>query len=169
MSKVYKMQFKTSVKLTDKIVDLIKPLIIKALKEFGEETAQRLAILAKKEVYGAYDLVENSKYVRRWTLIDPDNYEVSIDEKNMRVSITPIASFNRANGGWNFGNELGGFMNFGDRWHDYVINYSVTMPRPYLSNYVNNAEVRDSLYSKLQAALGDLIDVLDIRISLGDD
>ena len=169
MSKVYKMQFKTSVKLTDKMVDLIKPLIIKALKEFGEETAQRLAILAKKEVYGAYDLVEKSKYVRRWTLIDPDNYEVSIDKNNMRVSITPIATFNRANGGWNFGDELGGFMNYGNYWHGYVINYSVTMPRPYLSNYAESTEIWDSLYSKLQAVLGYLIDIIDIRITLGDD
>lgn len=161
-------------KLAKIILEEIKKAVEGVLQEFGDEVRIGLAARAAQDVYGAYS---PTLYVRRGTLNDTGSYSVEVDKANMRVAITPTASFNRAYGGWNSGNELGGFMNFGREWHGYVMGngwrlpsgggWNVPMPRPYISNYVDSAVPWESLHSKLQAVLGEWADVVDFDVSLG--
>ena len=144
--------------LKEKINDLLE-------NKIAEEIQKDLAMRATGEVYGAYS---PEIYERRFTLNKPASY--SIESGELKVSITPTAEFNRAYGGWNYGNELGGFMNFGRGWHGYVMGrgaYSVPMPRPYLSNAAQdwNYLIED----KIKEELGEWADVVTVKVTLGDD
>lgn len=160
--------------LANQILEEIKKAVEGVLQEFGDEVAEDLAQKAASDVYGAYS---PEYYHRRHTLDNVGSYSVEVDKANMKVAITPIAEFNRAYGGWNYGNELGGFMNFGRGWHGYVMGngwmlesgggWNVPLPRPYISNYVDSAVPWDKLYEKLKAVLGEWIDVVDFDVSLG--
>lgn len=143
----------------------IKKVVNRVLAEVANEIQQEIAQRAVSDVYGVY---EPKIYERRYTLDKPQNYRIDKDENNMSVSVTPVAEFNRAYGGWNYGDELGGFMNFGNYWHGYVTNYDHPMPRPYLSNYVEYRAVWDKIHQKLQAELGEWADVVDFNVYLGD-
>lgn len=123
----------------------IEDAICDALKgEVAEGVVKSLVRNAQTTVYDAYTPKppEEGGYERRYTLIDPSNYEVSEPvadgNGNVSMTITPIAEFNRRYGGWNEGNELAGLMNYGNWWHGYVMNYSAPLPRPYLDIVVDN-------------------------------
>ena len=167
MSKKYVIKISVMDNYINLILEEVKEIVHTVLEEFAEETVQELVVRAKSEVYNVY---EPEYYIRRWTLVSPSSYDVQIDESNKKVSvsITPIAEFNRSHGGWNYGNELGGFMNFGNYWHGYVINYNVPMPRPYLSNYADEGNTWDKLYMKLESKLGDLMEYVYININVGE-
>lgn len=144
----------------------IKNKVNKVLEEVADEIKEGLAKQAASDVYEAH---VPKVYERRWTLDKPQNYYDESDRNKMLISITPVAEFNRAYGGWNYGDELGGFMNFGNYWHGYVSNYDHPMPRPYLTNYVNSREIWDSIDERLKKELGIWYDVVDFRVFLGDD
>lgn len=142
----------------------IKKRVNKVFKEVAEEMQIDLAERADADVYGVY---EPKVYERRGTLNDPSNYKVETED--MKVSVTPVAEFNRDYGGWNEGDELGGFMNFGNYWHGYVTNYNHPMPRPYLTNYVESRAIWNEVRKRLDKELGEWADVVDFRVFLGDD
>lgn len=141
----------------------IKAKVNKVFKEVAEEIQMDLAERASADVYGVY---APKIYERRGTLEDPSNYEIS--EGDMKISVTPIAEFNRDYGGWNEGNELGGFMNYGNYWHGYVTNYASPMPRPYLSNYVESRAIWNEVRKRLDEELGEWASVVDFNVFLGD-
>ena len=58
----------------------------------------------------------------------------------MQIGITPVAEFNRAYGGYNYGDGLAGLINFGRGYNGYVMGRGasyVPLPRPYLDNTIN--------------------------------
>lgn len=149
--------------LAKEIEKEIRAKVNEIFKEVAEEVQIDLAERASADVYGVY---APKIYERRGTLEDPSNY--SISEGDLMVSVTPIASFNRAYGGWNEGNELGGFMNFGNYWHGYVTNYASPMPRPYLTNYVESRAIWNEVRQRLDAELGEWASAVDFNVFLGD-
>ena len=133
----------------------------KIAKEIKEELVNRAA----GEVYGAYS---PDQYQRRNSLTWPETYHVEAGD--LEVMITPISPFNRAYGGWNYGNELGGFMNFGRGWHGYVMGRgasNVPLPRPYLTNTAEdwNYKIQDEISSEL----GEWGDCVTAKVTLGGE
>ena len=143
----------------------IKKVVNRILKEIGEEMRHDLAAKADEDVYGVY---KPDVYIRRYTLDKGSNYKLETNENKMSVSVTPTAEFNRDYGGWNYGDELGGFMNFGNYWHGYVTNYNHPMPRPYITNFVEDRGIWDKIQKRLQEALGEWADVVDFNVFVGD-
>jgi len=143
----------------------LRARVNRILKEIADKIRQDLANRARGEVYGAYS---PEVYERRGTLSWPETYHVEAGD--LEVSITPIAPFNRRYGGWNYGDELGGFMNFGRGWHGYVMGRGasgVPLPRPYLSNAAQywNGIIQD----RIQSELGEWADCVTAKVTLGGE
>ena len=152
-------------RMVKEIVNELKPKINKVLKNVANEIRNDLANRASAEVYGVYDPLI---YERRGTLEWPRTYDVEVGD--MEITITPIAPFNRRYGGWNYGDELGGFMNFGRGWHGYVMGngaIDVPLPRPYLSNAAE--EWNWKIQEEMNAALGEWGDVVTAKVTLGGE
>ena len=151
--------------LAREIYDDVKKKVNDLLRnKIAKEIQQDLVNRAAGEVYGAYD---PEYYERRGTLMWPETYHVEAGD--LEVSITPIAPFNRAYGGWNYGNELGGFMNFGRGWHGYVMGngaYSVPLPRPYLTNTA--MEWDQKIQEEISSELGEWGDCVTAKVTLGE-
>ena len=151
--------------LKKKVNDILKNKIANKIRD-------DLIKHAESEVYDAYD---PDYYKRRWTLIAPESYNIEV--KDLHISITPIAQFNRRYGGWNEGDELGGFMNFGRGWHGYVmgngLNFpsggplNVPLPRPYLTHVAE--EWNDLIEDELKQELGSYADFITAKVVLGED
>lgn len=152
--------------LAKEIYDDVKKKVNDLLRnKIAKEIQQDLVNRAAGEVYGAYD---PEYYERRGTLTWPETYHVEAGD--LEVSITPIAPFNRAYGGWNYGNELGGFMNFGRGWHGYVMGngaYSVPLPRPYLTNAA--ADWNWKIQDEIRSELGEWGDCVTAKVTLGGE
>ena len=101
----------------DTLIEKVAPEVITDLKNAASDI-----------VYESY---EPKKYKRRWTLLQDSNYKVEKTGET-EITITPIAEFNRAYGGWNEGDELAGLLNYGNYCHGHVMNYSAPLPRPFL-------------------------------------
>lgn len=143
----------------------IKQKANKVLKKVANDIRMDLASRATSEVYGEYD---PDYYERRFTLEWPRTYDVEVGD--LEITITPIAPFNRRYGGWNYGDELGGFMNFGRGWHGYVMGgmaYKVPLPRPYLTNAAQDWNYK--IQEEMDAALGEWSDVVTAKITLGGE
>ena len=151
-------------KIAKDIEKEIRKKVNKVFAEVAKEMQVDLAERADADVYGVYEPII---YERRGTLSDPSNYKVTTGD--LKVSVTPVAEFNRRYGGWNFGNELGGFMNYGNYWHGYVTNYDHPMPRPYLTNYVESRAIWNEVKKRLDKELGDWASVVDFNVFMGDE
>ena len=136
----------------DAIEKKIKNVVNRALNgSIVEELKEDLTIHATTDVYDVY---EPKRYVRRYTLESPATYPHQL-EGDMRVSINPKAPFNRLYGGDNYGDELPGFMNYGDGWHGYAFNYSANPGRHYIDNTVQEWEdgkFKDKIENALRTA-----------------
>lgn len=146
-----------------KVNDLLRN---KIAKEMQEDLVNRAA----GEVYGAYS---TELYERRGTLMWPETYHVEAGD--LEISITPIAPFNRRYGGQNYGNELGGFINFGRGWHGYAMGngwnlpsggpLNVPLPRPYLTNTA--MEWDQKIQEEISSELGEWGDCVTAKVTLG--
>lgn len=105
---------------------------------------------ATSMVYGAY-----SPYIyeRRFTLNNAGTYNVE-NMGELQIGITPEAEFNRAYGGYNYGNELAGLMNYGAGWGGYFFDYGTPNPRPFIEPTVDQWQGKyvNIMRSALQAA-----------------
>lgn len=131
--------------------------------KIAKEIQQDLAVRAAGEVYGAYS---PEVYERRGTLTWRETYHAEAGD--LEIKITPIAPFNRAYGGWNYGSELAGFMNFGRGWNGYVMGGAATnvpLPRPYLTNAVMDWNWR--IQEEISSALGEWGDCVTATVTLG--
>lgn len=130
----------------------IKSVINKALNgPIAEDLKEDLTIHAQTDVYDAY---EPKRYVRRFTLTSPSTY-IQQSEGDMKVSVDSRAQFNRLYGGDNYGDELPGFMNYGDGWHGYAFNYSANPGRHYIDNTRDeweNGKFKDKIIAALNVA-----------------
>lgn len=167
----------SSFSLTDTLAKQIekelKQKVNKLLRnKIAPEIQKDLVSRATSEVYGAYS---PDAYERRETLTWPEIYHVEM--KDLEVSITPIAPFNRAYGGWNYGNELAGFINFGRGWHGYVMGngwnlpsggpLNVPLPRPYLTNTAMDWNYR--IQDEINKELGEWADCVTAKVTLGGE
>lgn len=143
----------------------IKAKVNAIMRVVAVEIQRDLAARAASEVYGAYS---PKIYARRNLLSSTGYYSVEIGD--LQIMITPIAPFNRAYGGWNSGDELGGFMNFGRGWHGYVMGRGasdVPLPRPYISNAVEYWD--GELQSRIKGQLGEWADCVTAHVTLGGE
>jgi len=150
--------------LVAQIAAEIKAIVNQVMAQVATEIQQDLANRAVGEVYGVYSPKE---YARRNSLSNAGNYSVEVGD--LKIAITPVASFNRAYGGWNYGDELGGFMNFGRGWHGYVMGRGasgVPLPRPYLDTA---AQFWDGqLQNRIRSALGPWAECVTAHVTVGD-
>ena len=113
----------------------IKAVVNSALQgQIANDFVKDVVSHAGSEMYGAYT-PKPGGYVRRHTLDKEGAYPINNDGE-MQISIEAKAPFNRAYGGWNFGDELPGLMNFGAGWHGHPFDYGTPNPRPYWTNVV---------------------------------
>ena len=151
--------------LAREIEEELKKKANELLKKIAVEIQQDLARRATSEVYGVYD---PEYYRRRNTLDKTNSYKVEIGD--LEISITPIAEFNRTHGGWNYGDELGGFMNFGRGWHGYVMGghaYKVPLPRPYLTNAAQDWNYM--IADRFEQEFGEWADCITAKVTLGGE
>ena len=152
--------------LAREIEALIRKKVNQLLKDkIAKEIQKDLVARAASDVYGAYS---PEYYERRGTLTWPETYHVEAGD--LQISITPIAPFNRRYGGWNYGDELGGFMNFGRGWHGYVMGngaYGVPLPRPYLTNVAQDWNYR--IQDEIRKELGEWGDCVTAKVTLGGE
>lgn len=149
--------------LVAQIAAEIKAIVNQVMAKVAEEIQKDLANRAVGEVYGAYS---PEIYARRYSLSDAGSY--SIEVSDLMIAITPVASFNRAYGGWNHGDELGGFMNFGRGWHGYVMGRGasgVPLPRPYLETAAQYWD--GQLQNRIRSALGPWAECVTAHVTVG--
>lgn len=137
------------------IEGIIKQAVSEALHgKVADEFVNDVVKHASSDVYGAY---APKIYERRGTLKDKGNYNVE-DMGEMQIGITPVAAFNRAYGGWNYGDGLAGLINFGRGYNGYVMGRGasyVPLPRPYLNNTIdewNGGKYTEQIRAALTAA-----------------
>ena len=115
---------------------------------------------AQEDVYDAYK--EPKKYGRRESLTKSENYLV--EPEDMKIYITPVATFNDTPMSENSGNELAGLINYGGggayKGYDYdypIINSEYYQPRPFI----------DDTYEALNTDVGYVLILTDALESEG--